>query len=185
MSQPYELAENAELLQVDDTDSTQNDKFEIPISFLDLSTVIMFTFILITIALSAAERSEYQTKVDLLTNQTTQGSGMGTATMTLTIDEAPDGQCSFVLESKKHGTRKLTSTEEVVKILHLLSPPQLILRIDEETAFKFPQEIIIAANDLGIKIGFAFLQKKLSWNFHRIKETWSQQRFYIPQGVLA
>jgi|GEM_PF-3161984 len=160
MNQEWALVEDTELEQTENTESQQDDKFEIPISFLDLSTVIMFTFILIAIALSAAERNEFQTKVDLLTNQTTQGSGPGTATMSLAIDEITEGQCSFVLESKKNGTRQLTSTKEVVDLLLLLSPPQLILRVDKKTDFGVPQEIIIAAKEQGIKIGFAFLKEE-------------------------
>lgn len=135
----------------------KRDSFELPVAFLDLSTIIMFTFILITVSLAMAARQEYQTQVDLLTRQTTQGVGAGTETVSLAITDGKQGGYTFTLESRANGTQKIMDINRVIAELKSLSPPSLLLRIDQDTEFKYPQQIMIAAYEQGIQIGFAFL----------------------------
>lgn len=136
------------------------DSFELPVAFLDLSTIIMVTFILITVALATAARQEYQTQVDLLTKQTQQGSGAGTETVSLAITGGGQKDYSFTLESKTNGIQKLVDIKSVITELKNLSPPSLLLRIDKTAEFGYPQQIMIAAYEQGIQIGFAFIREE-------------------------
>lgn len=128
-------------------------------SWIDLVTIILLVYMFMTVALASAIREELQTQVNLLKKKTqTNSQAFGPETPKLSI--VPDGQKGyrFVLESQKLGKLKFSSVKEVVTELERLRPQALILRVDQNTPFKYPQEIMIEAKNLGIRLGLAYIK---------------------------
>lgn len=139
-----------------------NQKFEslkFDASWIDLVTIILLVYMFMTVALASAIREELQIQVNLLKKKTqTSSEAFGPETPKLSI--VPDGQkgYSFVLESQKLGKLKISSVKGVITELERLRPQALILRVDKNTPFRYPQEIMIEAQNLGIRLGFAYIK---------------------------
>ncbi|OAQ20613.1 hypothetical protein TDIS_1228 [Thermosulfurimonas dismutans] len=130
-------------------------------SWIDLVTIILLVYMFMTVALATAIREEIQTQVNLLKKKAqTNSQAFGPETPKLSI--VPDGQKGyrFVLESQKLGKLEFSSVKGVVAELERLRPQALVLRVDQNTPFRYPQEIMIAAKDLGIRLGLAYIKRK-------------------------
>jgi len=127
---------------------------DLPPSFTDLAFLLMFIFLLITMALATEARKEFQTQVDLLKHRTVDGNGAGSEQMSLAITKK-GGKYLFVLESKKIGSKQFPDLTSAITELKQLHPPEIIIRADQDAPWKYPHQIMIESSGVGILVGVA------------------------------
>jgi biopolymer transport protein ExbD len=130
------------------------ESINLPPSFTDLAFLLMFIFILITMALATEARLEYQTKVDLLQHQQIEGQGKGTADLSVAITEN-NGQYVYTIESQKQDNKIYSKLTDALVTLQDLRPPIVIIRGDKKAPWEYPHRLMVELKKLEIPFGVA------------------------------
>ena len=138
-----------------------NGGLQLPTSILDLSTIVMFMFILVAVALASVAQNEFQTVLNLYKARQDQhaNQGEGPLPLSLSIKVATKGESGFIFESKKIGKKEFDNIDDALAELKRIRPEELLVRVDQEIAFKFPQAVMISADEMGIQLGFAYTRE--------------------------
>ena len=124
--------------------------------WIDLLMILLLIYIQIAVVLIPSLKNEYETKINLLKKHNKEAhDSFGTDTPIISIGFIGT-RYIFYYESKKTGIKKFNNIKELISEITRLHPQNLILRVDKEAAFKYPQEILIAARKLNIELGFAY-----------------------------
>lgn len=131
-----------------------NSNINLPPSLIDLAFLLMFIFMLTTVAFFKQIKNEYQTEVDLFQHKVIEGKAPGSSQMSFAITEE-QGKYSFAIESKKIGKKVFAKLQPAIEELKRLHPPTLVIRADKDALYRYPQEVFIQATAAGIRVGIA------------------------------
>ena len=127
-----------------------NDLNKSMTSFVDIMSILLLCFALITVLLAANINKEYLAKVELLKRENitkTTKSGPGENAVYLTVTK----KGKFILEGKMIAAEiKLMSREALRDELKRLSPPKLNMRVDASVPTGKTQNLLLDCQDLGI-----------------------------------
>ena len=119
-------------------------------SFLDIMTILLLCFSLITVLLAANMSKEYMARVNLLEREKqaeTNDIGPGESDAFLTVT----AEGKFILEGRIVGeARHFRNQEDLMESLKFLSPSKLYLRVDASIPTGVTQGLLLDSRDLGI-----------------------------------